>query len=92
MAMTPREFTVALDGEGQLTLPAGVRRQLSLERGARLRLRVRDDGTVELSRPPFATIADMAGIGRNARAIDSKDEDLTREYEGRWQAKQERSK
>jgi AbrB family looped-hinge helix DNA binding protein len=59
-----REYAVVLSSKGQLTLPADVRRALDLERGARLRLICRADGVVELVKPRFARIAEVAGIGR----------------------------
>jgi AbrB family looped-hinge helix DNA binding protein len=64
-----REYSVVLSSKGQLTLPAHVRRALDLERGARLRLIYRADGVVELVKPRFARIAEVAGIGR-ARPLD----------------------
>jgi len=61
--ISDREFTVSLSSKGQLTLPAEIRQLLSLEQGSRLRMRVRDDGTIELKKPTFTTIAELAGIG-----------------------------
>lgn len=86
------EYTVTLSSKGQLTLPAEVRQQLALARGARLRLRLRDDGTVELTKPQFARIADLAGIGRGRAVTLAPAEARERAHEERWHAKQERSR
>ncbi|MGH2457622.1 MAG: AbrB/MazE/SpoVT family DNA-binding domain-containing protein [Chloroflexota bacterium] len=86
-----REYSVALSSKGQLTLPAEVRRELDLERGARLRLIVRDDGAVELAKPQFPRVADLAGIGQGrGQSVPSQDS-REQAYVERWRAKQERS-
>ena len=46
-----REYAVILSSKWQLTLPAEVRRELDLERGARLSLIVRDDGSAQVIKP-----------------------------------------
>lgn len=86
------EYTVTLSSKGQLTLPAAVRQRLALARGARLRLTVRDDGTVELSKPPFARIADLAGIGGGRQVPQSPPEMRQVAHEERWRAKQTRAR
>jgi AbrB family looped-hinge helix DNA binding protein len=93
MAMTAREFTVALSSKGQLTLPVAIREQLALERGMRLRLRVREDGTIELKKPTFTSIAELAGIGGQAQAPTMDEaEALDADRAERWLAKQARSR
>jgi bifunctional DNA-binding transcriptional regulator/antitoxin component of YhaV-PrlF toxin-antitoxin module len=64
-----REYAVVLSSKGQLTLPAEVRRALDVDRGARLRLICRADGVVELVKPRFSRIAEVAGIGK-AKPVD----------------------
>lgn len=86
-----QEYSVTLSSKGQLTLPAEVRQQLALERGMRLRLRVREDGTVELTRPGYARIADLAGIGQSRALPQSPVEARELARDERWRAKQERS-
>lgn len=86
------EYTVTLSSKGQLTLPAEVRQQLALARGTRLRLIVRDDGTVELRKPPFARVADLAGIGQGRRVAAPPSEMRDIAHEEYWRAKQERSR
>lgn len=86
-----REYAVILSSKGQLTLPVEVRRTLELERGARLRLIVRDDGAVELAKPRFQRIADLAGIGRGHRTAVSSTDAREKAHTERWHAKQERS-
>ena len=56
-----REYAVILSGKGQFALPAEARRELDLERGARLRLIVHDDGSVQLVRPRFQRVGEIAG-------------------------------
>lgn len=87
-----REYSVTLSSKGQLTLPAEVRRELELERGARLRLIVRDDGAVELAKPRFQRVADLAGIGQGGgQPVPSRDSREQAHVE-RWRAKLERSR
>jgi AbrB family looped-hinge helix DNA binding protein len=97
MVIKDREFTVSLSSKGQLTLPAEIRQLLSLEQGTRLRIRVRDDGTIELKKPTFTTIAELAGIGQRfqqslAETLDDEAAALDADYAERWLAKQERSR
>ncbi|HEX5502259.1 MAG TPA: AbrB/MazE/SpoVT family DNA-binding domain-containing protein [Thermomicrobiales bacterium] len=56
------EFTVTLSSKGQLTLPAEVRRRAHLDTGDRLRLTLRDDGTLELTKPTYAGVDDIVGV------------------------------
>lgn len=87
-----REYSVTLSSKGQLTLPAELRRELDLERGARLRLIVRDDGAVELAKPRFQRVADLAGIGQShGRSVSLRDA-REQAYVERWRAKEERSR
>ena len=55
------EYTVRLSSKGQLTLPAEVRRRLHLDTGDKLRFILHDDGTLELTRPPYTSIDDLVG-------------------------------
>ena len=55
------EYTVRLSSKGQLTLPAEVRRRLRLDTGDKLRVILHDDGTLELKKPPYASVDDVAG-------------------------------
>jgi AbrB family looped-hinge helix DNA binding protein len=87
-----REYAVTLSSKGQLTLPAEMRRELELERGVRLRLVVRDDGTVELVRPRFARVADLAGLGQERHVPLTPAEMREQAHIERWQLKQERSR
>ncbi len=86
-----REFTVVLSSKGQFTLPAEVRRELALDQGARLRLVLRDDGTVEVSKPRFSRVADIAGIGQATAPVGSPREIRDTARVDRWQDKQRRS-
>jgi len=86
-----REYSVVLSSKGQLTLPAHVRRALDLDRGARLRLIYRADGVVELVKPRFARIVDVAGIGRAKSVALSPSEMRDAANLERWRAKQDRS-
>jgi AbrB family looped-hinge helix DNA binding protein len=87
-----REYAVTLSSKGQLTLPAEMRRELELERGVRLRFVVRDDGMVELVRPRFARVADLAGLGQERHVPLSPTEMREQAHVERWQSKQEGSR
>ncbi len=63
------EYTVTLSSKGQLTLPTAVRRRLQLDAGDKLRLTLRDDGTLELQKPPYATVDDVVGRAGKLREL-----------------------
>lgn len=86
-----REYTITLSSKGQLTLPAEVRRELDMEQGTRLRLIVHDDGTVELAKPRFTRIAEVAGIGKGRQVPGSPADMRDVAHEERWRTKQDRS-
>lgn len=87
-----REYAVTLSSKGQLTLPAELRRELDLERGVRLRLILRDDGTLEVAKPRFSRVADLAGLGQQRHVPLDPAEMRERAHVERWQTKQERSR
>jgi antitoxin PrlF len=87
-----REYALTLSSKGQVTLPAEVRRALELDRGSRLRLILHDDGSVELVRPRFRRIAEVAGIARGNVPSMSLEEMREEALIERWHAKQDRSR
>ena len=87
-----REYAVTLSSKGQLTLPVELRRELALERGVRLRLILRDDGTIEVAKPRFARVADLAGLAGGRQVPLPPAESRERAHVERWRAKQERSR
>ena len=48
----PKQYTLCLSGEGTLTLPEAVLQQFNLKQGDRLRLTLKEDGTLQLQRLP----------------------------------------
>lgn len=55
------KYTVRLSSKGQLALPADVRRRLHLDTGDKLRFILHDDGTLQLKKPAYASVDDVAG-------------------------------
>jgi bifunctional DNA-binding transcriptional regulator/antitoxin component of YhaV-PrlF toxin-antitoxin module len=67
-----------------------VRRALDLDQGARLQLTIRDDHMVELMRPRFARVADLASMPP-ARRVDLSPEQMrSLAHEDRWREKEVR--
>jgi AbrB family looped-hinge helix DNA binding protein len=87
-----REYMVTMSSKGQVTLPADLRRALVLARGVRLRVLLRDDGTIEVTKPPFTRVADLAGLGERRDVPLPPSKAREQAYVERWQAKQERSR
>ena len=65
--------------------------QMDIEPSVRLGLILREDGTVELMKPRFARIADVAGIGRGKPVRLSPRETRTAAHAERWRGKLDRS-
>lgn len=87
-----QSYTVTLSSKGQLTLPADVRRTLAIDRGVRLRLVLREDGTIELAKPRFARVADVADAGA-ARPVEQSPAAMRENaHADRWLEKAARSR
>jgi antitoxin PrlF len=56
------EIVATLTSKGQVTIPVEIRRQLGLQKGAKLAFVVEEDGSVRIKPPTYPDIASLRGI------------------------------
>lgn len=56
-----KEITSTITSKGQITIPAEVRKHLSLHDHDKVSFVLEDDGTVRLVAPRYSTVASLAG-------------------------------
>ena len=54
-----KEFSMTVNGKGQVTIPAEVRRHLKIKQGQKIALVLEPEGTVRLKLPRYPTVASL---------------------------------
>ena len=76
-----KEEIVTINAKGQIVLPSGVRRELSLEKGTKMVLVVRD-GIVIMK--PLRRLSELRGI---LKKIEKPAREIVRELREEWEVK-----
>jgi antitoxin PrlF len=75
-----------VSANGQITIPAEVRRELGIEPGSRIAITLNDDG-MRVSRP-LKTVADVAGILKPLHPVSEDFDDEIEEAMADWYAEE----
>lgn len=65
-----KEITSTITSKGQITIPAEVRKHLSLHDHDKVSFVLEDDGTVRLIAPRYSTVASLAGAAGKLEKLE----------------------